>query len=874
MRDILFNDRDRRLLEHFPEDNPKSHSKGLQPLFNYHMHPRGIKELGNPKGIRVANLMRNLLYTLEEGLPDDRLKALHSLRDEVLFSAQGSMSRNTARALLSVMKDLLREGDNQQRRLELACDFHNILTGKPAVVRKFLKAYHLLEMPEEWNQLTFDHHVHDAHTKGRKTPTHLIMDAWIKGIRSLTVVYYDYIPPEAARELMTAADYMEIKIRIGVELKADLEGKPVSLIWIPRGFSDAEGFLRFLDRPEVARFMHEGEKACRKRGKSVFAALDIFNGEMLRRFNGEYGVELPELNKDDFRNFVGTGQASMLHLSEYIYNRARPLFVESLNRCRASLNGVSGEEREALESRITLIERCVSEKIFEDYFQELESARGEFSGKTKHPSPEELIDRLDSMHPGYRLTLNLTGLYAEDVLELIYRSRGSITALEIYNHKDWARGLAQEIPRIRSFQHPLNRGNTIALKRAILSMIDEAEEGADGRKGKVGRIKKLNHILNDLSSLIGFYEGHPIADRWGSDSTGRSSQLYGMGLAVIETLPVKTQREIRRGEKQRILPIFLPVKIRRTYAPPRFRRHIQSNVSAEKKEWMAESYSSDREGLNNVVALGWKPGHHERDEKRIEIREENLSLAYRWKYLNSNVKNILKVLIGFIPAFLTFALTKDWWVLAYLGAPIWFGITGFRNILQSVLGGDSLKRSPLLSWNSYVNWSRVADSLLYTGFSVPLLDFLVKHLLLDRGFGINTSTNVLALYGIMALVNGIYISSHNFFRGLPAGAIAGNFFRSILSIPLAIALNYLLEGMLDSLGVAGSELILQKMGRRRLQGGFRLCRRYYRGHRRQEPEYSSKEQGLSEKDQADVPLLCQNGAPPSRGQCAPSAEES
>ena len=817
MRDFLFNERDRRLLEHLPDRSAnQGRLKKPQPLFNYHMHPSGIKELGDSKGIRVANLMRNLLDTLEEGTSDDRLKALHSLRDEVIFSSQGSMSKNTARALLSVMKDLLREERDERRRLELAYDFHNILTGKPAVVRKFLKAYHLLEMPEEWNQLTFDHHVHDAHTKGRKTPSHLIMDAWIKGIRSLTVVYYNYIPAEAAKELLTAASYMEIELRIGVEFKADLRGRAVSLIWTPRGFSDADGFMRFLERPEVVSFMEEGVKFSRRKEKKVFAALKVFNRVMRFNFNKVYAVDLPELESKDFRNFVGTGQASMLHLSEYIYTRAQPLFKKRLDICRKAAEGASGPEKDALGDQIDLLENCISEQIFEEYFREFDGGPQEKEKKgEKYPTLEELIVRLDSIHPGYRLTLNLTGLKAEDVLELIYRSKGSISALEIYNHKDWAQGLDHEIPRIRSFQHPLNRGNTIALKRAILSLIEEAEE-SDEEDSDL-RVENLNQILNDLPGLLRYYENHPIADRWGSDSTGRSSQLYGMGLAVIDTLPGKTQREVRKREEQRLLPIYLPVRVRRTYLPARTKRYSNSEDNplmgsrfTENREWLAESYSSDRDGANNVIALGWKPQASETASGQVNDRENRSSFSYKWKYLNSNMKNVIKVAIGFIPAFLTFSLTKQWWVLAYLGAPIWFGITGLRNILQSVLGGDSLRRSPLLSWNSYVNWSRVSDSLLYTGFSVPLLDFLVKSLLLDRGFGINTSTNVLALYGIMALVNGIYISSHNLLRGLPTGAIVGNFFRSILSIPLAIAFNALLGGLLGSLGIAGVEMILQK----------------------------------------------------------------
>jgi hypothetical protein len=100
--------------------------------------------------------------------------------------------------------------------------------------------------------------------------------------------------------------------------------------------------------------------------------------------------------------------------------------------------------------------------------------------------------------------------------------------------------------------------------------------------------------------------------------------------------------------------------------------------------------------------------------------------------------------------------------------------------------------------------------LLYTGFSVPLLDFIVKQLILNNGFNINTSTNVLALYTFMALVNGVYISSHNFFRGLPPAAIFGNFFRSILSIPIAIIFNALIGHLLLAFGLSGVAVILQK----------------------------------------------------------------
>jgi hypothetical protein len=62
----------------------------------------------------------------------------------------------------------------------------------------------------------------------------------------------------------------------------------------------------------------------------------------------------------------------------------------------------------------------------------------------------------------------------------------------------------------------------------------------------------------------------------------------------------------------------------------------------------------------------------------------------------------------------------------------------------------------------------------------------------------------------MALVNGIYLSSHNAFRGLPKEAIFGNFFRSVLSIPIAVFLNSMIGGILTVAAVPDVNSVLQK----------------------------------------------------------------
>jgi hypothetical protein len=62
----------------------------------------------------------------------------------------------------------------------------------------------------------------------------------------------------------------------------------------------------------------------------------------------------------------------------------------------------------------------------------------------------------------------------------------------------------------------------------------------------------------------------------------------------------------------------------------------------------------------------------------------------------------------------------------------------------------------------------------------------------------------------MALANGIYLCSHNAFRGFSKGVLFGNFFRSVLSIPIAILFNSLIGGILSVVGVAAIDGVLQK----------------------------------------------------------------
>jgi hypothetical protein len=452
----------------------------FKDLLNPYLHPHGIKEMAASQGFRIAYAMINLLRSLEVGKADDRLRALRTLNDEVMNITHSSLRRNTARVLLQIMKELVRMQGNHARQLELAHDFRMAASGKPRTVRRELRRHHLLEMPEEWNQIAFDDHVHDANTKGRKTPTHLIMDAWIKGIRRLTVIYYNYVPPEAAAELLEAGEIMGITIRIGVSVGVQFRGRRVHFIWVPRGFADARDFLSFLSDPPVRAFLDEGRRVSEYKKRHVLTLLGEFNNRHRPAINDAFGIDLAPLDQADFLAFVASGQAAILHLGEFIHARLLPLLEIRMKGLRGRYEEVAPEERLRMEDLVETMRKLDSEAIVDHYLRAVHNPslpnpyayrEGEGVPQLLKNTPREILEWLDQLHAGYRTCLNLSDLSVEDVLEILYDCKGMITHLEIFNLKDHVDGKAPCYPEINELQTALNEGNVIMLKRLIRGIL-------------------------------------------------------------------------------------------------------------------------------------------------------------------------------------------------------------------------------------------------------------------------------------------------------------------------------------------------------------------------------------------------------------------
>ncbi|WP_300455510.1 hypothetical protein [Desulfobacula sp.] len=801
-------------------------------LYYPFFHPLGIKELAESKGLRTAYAIVNLLESMERGEIQNRLQALQALKDEILNTADGPMPKNTARILLQIMKELVRAKGEYSLQLQLAHNFRMAAFGKPRVIRKLLKHYHLLEMPEEWNQITFDDHVHDVNTSGRKSPTHLIMDAWIKGIRRLRVIYYHCIEPRFAAELIEAARIMEIDLRIGIEFWARFRDRFISLIWVSRGLPDAEAFLCFLADPTVGTFMEQGKAVLKFQEKYVLRLLAIFNGQYLDDICQTLDIEMKRLCPEAFLRFASPGLPSVPHLGEYIHGLAVKAMKHRIEQLNQTFSVADATEQQRITTLVEKMDQFSTKDVIDQYLSpsQYPEIPHPFAINDDPDVPDrlklnfkDLLLKIEQLHCDFRITLKLTNLKPEDVLEILYEGNGLITRLEIINLKEFISGETRLIFSVNALQEAVNVGSLLKLKRVVRHIILSVEQS--GYADKPDRLKKLVNILHDIDALKNMYTVQPLKSRIGSDSTGKSHQAYGMGFGIINTLSYGAIKEIKKNISDRlILPVNMNVSQRITTfsendIKPVFRYLMKALrwlpgidllTPVKKKEWVFESFFLNMKRKGNIVTLGGtqKEG---RNNLGLEMPDAQKNrTANSWKNLNTKLKNCIKIFIGFVPAFICFSLTKDWWFLAYFGAFIWFGITGFRVILESVLGGGGIKRSSLLKWNDYISWERLTDALLYTGFSVPLLDYVIKTLLLDKTLGINMTTSPLTLYSVMALANGIYLSSHNAFRGLPKGMITGNFFRSILSIPVAILFNTLIGGILSFFNIPGIDAVLQK----------------------------------------------------------------
>ena len=157
-------------------------------------HPAGFVREMKKRRISIVESYLVIIRYLESEHHRERIQALRLLGEQTSHAKNLTMPLNTARVQIALMKEAIKSRENKRRQLECLHDFTVSSFGQPSVIRSRLDELGIIEVPETGQRLAdmdlgWDLHVHDNSSYGRKTPSQLVIDAFIKGISEITVAF-------------------------------------------------------------------------------------------------------------------------------------------------------------------------------------------------------------------------------------------------------------------------------------------------------------------------------------------------------------------------------------------------------------------------------------------------------------------------------------------------------------------------------------------------------------------------------------------------------------------------------------------------------------------------------------------------------------
>jgi len=731
-------------------------------------HPSGFTREFQKRRLSIAQAYIKIVHALESEQYEERLEALKSLVGQSFHAKTVGLPLNTARVQIALMKEAVKARDNRRRQLELINDFTMASYGQESVIRNLLSEQEIVQVPEGGNvlrdmDLGWDSHVHDSLSEGRKTPTQVLIDAFIKGISHLTLAYYDLVDCRIIREAIGAGKILGIDVSIGIEFSVGQKGRRQHFMYIPPvDFDQAEVCVNFFqdNAGGMGRFLEGLKRNAENRRQTINAIFKSFNQNHLQLLNEGFThvdyLTLKPLEWDDLRAIVLQGQASRMHLGELLYRKFQPI----------------------------LHKRVLAMK-----FQHLVAAQQLRNGSINKWEYDQIESKYESIRKQYEeLTPEfLRSTYFEDRSIVDYDSAYSGTT-EIFSELARCGGDLVYI-------HPLEQG----LGAAIHTLLDncvyinriETMNMRDSVKRNPNDLRLLNTcvaLLNtgrgeDVMRFLGecgisdisdqtvrkaceHYREHNLLPVCGSDSTGRDPKIPGMGFMVVKSIPKFMRRHFVQSH---------------TLLPAPISALINSKGQSDKPGSSEE----------NIVSLGKAKEYR---KNRVGDEQDAVHVQPRrfFRFMNPWLRNLGKGIIGFLPALLAFhyILGRDW-PMALFFAGLWFTITFTRNVVVDLVSGSGID---LKEWEwRHVNLENATSSLFWTGFSVPILatvdnafQTIYAHFASLQGL-----TYEAFRFFLLAFANGTYIATHNRIRNFDVRVIRVNFFRSILSWPFATVFSYI-----------------------------------------------------------------------------------
>lgn len=727
-------------------------------------HPGGFRrELGRRRlSIAEAYIIITRFKTPEYF--QERLQALRILVEQSLHSKALNMPLNTARVQIALMKEAVKAHGKRRLQMEHITDFGLASFGHEAIIRSFLTKLDLIEVPEIGKPLKdlalgWDDHVHDSLSEGRKSPTQVLMDAFVKGMSRLTLVYSTLSDRSTMQETLQAGEILGIKVEIGFEFSIGKGGQRRHYMYVPPRFSRSKDLFKFLDKhADALEDLQDGLKHNRdNRYKYVYSLIRQFNEVNLPKLNKDYNREHPcyfaPLTHEEFDKIVASGQPSREHLSELLFKRFRKVLhrrvlllktMICVGSSRLARGVFSQWELDALRSRYEETRNTFKSLSKSELAAQYLASRMTVDYDSAFTKELPILANLRKL-PGKLVLLHPLEMGLKKAMSHIIKHHQFITNVETLNLRDSASRNPSDVISLNKFVSFLNNRSSQELAE-FLKQFDLTEIDSNLLEAAS---KKCNK--------------EPIVPNCGSDSTGRSRHIPGMGFIRSDSISPAIKKSFIENH------VVLPQPITQLFLN---KGKWESN--AEHKKSSQESIlCMGKQSLPKPLTVG--------DEKDIQFT----GFIKFWYYLNPALKRMFRFGVGFAVAlFWMYNYQFDGnIVLGTLFASLWLFITFFRNMLVDIIASSG---SDIKNWSiKNINFDNAYQSVFWTGFSVPVLG-MVKYGV-DFWWANQESGLLFEAFKFffICFANGLFISFHNRLRNFDKKVIRVNFFRSILSWPFA-----------------------------------------------------------------------------------------
>lgn len=691
-------------------------------------HPVGIARWFKKRRISIAESYIMVVQELRSKNARERLRALKVMIDASFHSKTLDLPLNTARVQLALIKEAVKNRSNWRRQLELLQDFSIASHGQYQVIRRLLDELGIPELPETGQRLKnldagWDDHVHDTATTGRKNPTQLLIDAFIKGISELTIAYASASATDSMKEAVEAGKIVGIRVNVALEFSALVMGRRFHFMALLPQFKSSKELSKWFEtNRSTMRPIFEGlERNQENRVEAVRSLLDHFNANGRKEINADYPDDelfiLPKLKLRELLETVPRASVNRYHLGEFLYNAYKPVLFNRIMAAKVQAGKVKRSFRKHLASEWEA-------KIAEERYIKL---RREYRSLSAEGLRQQYFTNLD------------IGDY-----QTVFTDLPKVRRI-----------IAQAGCRLRVL-HPLEHGFDAARRmlEAMTGVIDQVElyNMQDASKRDPEEILSLARLLNRLNADAAARNGPVYVPVCGSDSTGRTPGIPGMGFIRKDRLTGKYRRRYEKRHVALPQPVAALIAAAGKTATPEFTASVPPILSMGKVAGKA------------INLLGDEP-----DSEWAKIPP-----AKALRYLNPTLVNLLHVAVGFVVA------------ERYVGpfyASLWLVITAFRNSVADLVAGRGTR---LREWNlRSINTGNVARSLFWTGFSVPLLGFVKARFDVLWPFVASGFVFEATKFFFISFTNGLYLATHNTLRGFDRSVVRANFFRSVLAWPLA-----------------------------------------------------------------------------------------